>query len=241
MFILLLNFSSSYLSDSLDTFVIIPHKHCGPLVLHVVPHFLVCWDLGVSEERHGTATTEGSVGNLLLSGQILGVLDGRDHLVNGEEGGEVGGVGGDDDQGEKPPNGSDYSRAGGFGVETRSLSEESSRYEPETVVDAELVLHHVVIHHTGVGVVPLVRRKPGHDEQSEGDENVGGQNIQPDLHCQGVHEAEQSGGFPTRNLEQDGDPEVHERFGEVNNTLPGKVYRHRPHCNICLVIHQLLG
>ena len=84
-----LKFSLVNLSDSLDTFVIIPHKHRWPLVFHVVPHLLVCWDLGVSEEGHGAAATQGSIGNLLLSGQVLGVLYGGDHLVHGEEGGQV--------------------------------------------------------------------------------------------------------------------------------------------------------
>ena len=65
-------------------------------------------------------------------------------------------------------------------------------------------------------------------------------NLQPDLHRQRVHEAEQSGRLPAGDLEEDGDAEVHERFGEVNNTFPGKVYSHRSHCNVCLVIHQLL-
>ena len=59
--------------------------------------------------------------DLLLPGEVLGVLDGRDHLVDGEEGGEVGGVGGDDDQGEEPPDGAHYPRAGSLRVQTRPL------------------------------------------------------------------------------------------------------------------------
>ena len=50
-----------------------------------------------------------------LPGQILGGLDGRLHPLHGEEGGQVGGVGGDHDQGEEPPEGSDHS--GGKGSE----------------------------------------------------------------------------------------------------------------------------
>ena len=59
--------------------------------------------------------------DLLLPGEVLRVLDGRDHLVDGEEGGEVGGVGGDDDQGEEPPDGAHYPRAGSLRVQTRPL------------------------------------------------------------------------------------------------------------------------
>ena len=73
------------------------------------------------------------------------------------------------------------------------LSEEGAGDEPEAVVDAELVLHHVIVHHAGVRVVPLVGGEPGHDEQGEAHQDVGGQHIQPDLHCQGVHEAKVMG------------------------------------------------
>ena len=59
--------------------------------------------------------------DLLLPGEVLRVLDGCDHLVDGEEGGEVGGVGGDDDQGEEPPDGAHYPRAGSLRVQTRPL------------------------------------------------------------------------------------------------------------------------
>ena len=69
------------------------------------------------------------------------------------------------------------------------LSEERASDEPEAVVDAELVLHHVVVHHTGVRVVPLIGGEPRHDKQGETHQDVGGQHIQPDLHSQRVHEA----------------------------------------------------
>ena len=81
---------------------------------------------------------------------------------------------------------------------------------------------------------------PGHDEESEGDQNISSENIQPDLHRQGVHEAEETSGFTTGNLEEDGDAEVHEGLGEVNHALPGKVDGHGSHCNISFVLHQLL-
>ena len=39
---------------------------------------------------------------------------------------------------------------------------------------------------------------------------VGKKNLQPDLDGQGVHEAEEPGGFPAGDLEEDGDAQVHE-------------------------------
>ena len=84
-------------------------------MLHVVPHISIGLDLGVSEEGHGGAPAEGAVRNLLLPGEVLGTLYGCDHLVHGQEGGQVGCVGADDDQGEEPPDSSHYTGAGSLG------------------------------------------------------------------------------------------------------------------------------
>ena len=51
-----------------------------------------------------------------LLGQIFSVLDGCGHPLHREEGGQVGGVGGDDDQGEEPPDSPNYSCGGGLNV-----------------------------------------------------------------------------------------------------------------------------
>ena len=51
-----------------------------------------------------------------LLGEILSILDGRGHPLHREEGGQVGGVGGDDDQGEEPPDSPNYSCGGGLNV-----------------------------------------------------------------------------------------------------------------------------
>ena len=91
-----------------------------------------------------------------MPGEVLRVLDGRDHLVDGEEGGQVGGVGGDDDQGEEPPDAAHDPGGGGPGVEVGSLLHQSSHGEPETVGEGEVVLHHVAGVHTGVRGRPLV-------------------------------------------------------------------------------------
>jgi hypothetical protein len=56
------------------------------------------------EKCHGGAAFEGAVRDLRLLGQLGGVLDGRDHALDREEGGQVGRVRRDDDQREEPPN-----------------------------------------------------------------------------------------------------------------------------------------
>ena len=55
------------------------------------------------EELLGGAWVQCPVGYLCLFGQILGTLYGWDHPLHGEEGCQVGRVGGDDDEGEEPP------------------------------------------------------------------------------------------------------------------------------------------
>lgn len=67
-------------------------------------------------------------------------------------------------------------------VESRALAKQRASDEPEGVAHTELVLHHVAFGVAGVRVVPLVGGEPGHHEHSEGDEDVGGEHVQPDLH-----------------------------------------------------------
>lgn len=56
------------------------------------------------EKGHGRSTVQGAVVDFRLASEVLGVLDGRDHPLDREEGGQVGGVRRDDDQSEEPPN-----------------------------------------------------------------------------------------------------------------------------------------
>lgn len=49
-------------------------------------------------------------------------------------------------------------------------------------------------------VVPLVGREAGHDEESEADEEIGSEDVEPDLHREGVHEGEETSGLRTWNL-----------------------------------------
>ena len=85
---------------------------------------------------------------------------GSDHFVHSEESSQVCSVGRDNNESEEPPDGTNNPGAGSLGIESRSLTEESSSDEPEAVVDAELVLHHIIVHNTWVGIVPFIRRKP---------------------------------------------------------------------------------
>ena len=55
------------------------------------------------EELLGGAGIQRAVGDLRLLGQVLGTLDGGHHPLHREEGGQIGRVGGDDDEGEEPP------------------------------------------------------------------------------------------------------------------------------------------
>ena len=55
------------------------------------------------EECPRGSRLQAAVLDLGLLGEVLGRLDGGLHPLDGEEGGQVGGVGGDHDQGEEPP------------------------------------------------------------------------------------------------------------------------------------------
>ena len=75
---------------------------------------------GYLEEGHGGAVPDGAVLDLGLLGQVVGRVDGRVHPLHGEEGGQVGGVGGDDDEGEEPPDAPHNTRGQGLGHELRT-------------------------------------------------------------------------------------------------------------------------
>lgn len=51
---------------------------------------------------------QGPIGDFRLLGQVLCTLDGRNHPFHREEGSQVSCVGGYDDQGEEPPDATDY-------------------------------------------------------------------------------------------------------------------------------------
>lgn len=60
------------------------------------------------EKFFSRAGFQGPIGNFCLLGQVLCALDGRNHPFHGEEGSQVSCVGGYDDQGEEPPDATDY-------------------------------------------------------------------------------------------------------------------------------------
>ena len=55
------------------------------------------------EEVLGGAVFDDTVFDLCLLGQVIRGLNGRLHPLHGEEGSQVGRVGGNDDEGEEPP------------------------------------------------------------------------------------------------------------------------------------------
>ncbi len=65
--------------------------------LHGVVHALVGGVVRVGEELVRAAALLAAIGNLRLLRQVLDVADGRRHAREGEGGGQVGGVGADDD------------------------------------------------------------------------------------------------------------------------------------------------
>ena len=70
---------------------------------HELPHPGVDGDLGVLQELNGGAAVQGAVLDLSLTGQVVRRVDGGHHPVHGEEGRQVGRVGGDQDEREEPP------------------------------------------------------------------------------------------------------------------------------------------
>jgi hypothetical protein len=80
------------------------------------------------EKCHGGAALESAVSDLGLLGQLGGVLDGRYHPLNREEGGQVGGVRRDDDQSEEPPNAAHDSCA--CRLKSESAEAQSAKEQP---------------------------------------------------------------------------------------------------------------
>ena len=71
------------------------------------------------KERVGRSAAVGAILDLGLLGEVVGRVDRRLHLLRGEEGGQVGRVRRDHDEGEEPPNGGDHARRNGPKKETQ--------------------------------------------------------------------------------------------------------------------------
>lgn len=91
------------LSHALSTFVIARGEYARSSALHRGPHALVSWKVWVLKEFHRRAALHSAVFDFVLLGEIVSAVDGRVHSLHGEESGEVGCVGCEHDEGEKPP------------------------------------------------------------------------------------------------------------------------------------------
>lgn len=67
------------------------------------------------EKGHGGSVSDRAVLDFGLLGQVVGGVDGRVHPLHREKGSQVSGVGGNDDQREKPPNSANYPGGQGLG------------------------------------------------------------------------------------------------------------------------------
>lgn len=82
--------------------------------------------------------------DVCLRGQILGRVNRRDHSFDGEEGGQVGSVRGDEDECEEPPDGAHDAAGDGTRGDVAALLHEGAQGEPERVEDTKLVNGRVV-------------------------------------------------------------------------------------------------
>lgn len=85
-------------------------------------------------------------------------------------------------------------------IESRSLTKKRSRNEPEAVGDGELILDDVAVAVARVRIVPLVGREARHNKQSETDQDVGGHDVQPNLHRQWIHKGKETSRLTGRDL-----------------------------------------
>ena len=77
--------------------------------------------------------------------------------------------------------------------------------------------------------LPLVGTEPGEHEEDETDDEVGGDDVQPDLDGEWVEEGEEPGTLTSGPLEEDADAEVHEGLREVDHLLAYVVDGQRRH------------
>ena len=168
------------------------------------------------KEGHSRSSKESTVGDFGLLGEVLCAFDGRDHPLDCQESGQVSRVGRDDDEGEEPPHTPHYTGRDGPRIDVGPLLHEGADGKPEGVRQGEDVLKNVVIGVARVWVVPLVGAEAGQDVHHEADDQVGGDDVDPDLDGQGVEKGEEAGALATRALEEDAYAEVHEWLREVD-------------------------
>lgn len=77
-----------------------------------------------------------------------------------------------------------------------------------------------------------------HQKENNADSNVGKDDTHPDFIGQGVQEGEDSWFGLLRLFDHDGDPQRHERFGEVNHLLPNESDRQWGDCYVCFLLRR---
>lgn len=87
-------------------------------------------------------------------------------------------------------------------IQVGSLLHQRADSEPEAVSERERVDDDAVFERTRVRVLPLVRAQPRDDEDCQGDEGVGREDVEPDVEGEGVHEGKESGSVALRHLER---------------------------------------
>lgn len=117
-----------------------------------------------------------------------------------------------------------------------SLLHESSKWEPETVKDAEVVgrvgWRLWILHFFIFIQVPFVRTKTTHQEENHADADVGKHNAHPDLIRQRVQEGKDPGLGLLWFLDHDGNAQTHEGLGEIYHLLSYQGYSEGSHSYI---------
>lgn len=73
------------------------------------------------------------------------------------------------------------------------------------IAKAELVFHHVSLCDAWMGILPFIWAESSHNEHRRADENVGREDVEPDVNSEGTHERKQSYWQVLWQLEQNAD------------------------------------
>ena len=82
------------------------------------------------EEVHNPAVSDCAVFDLVLTHKVGDGCDGAADLFDGQEGGQVGGVGRDEDEGEEPPGARDDATRQGHRGRLRAALHQTAEHEP---------------------------------------------------------------------------------------------------------------
>ena len=101
-------------------------------------------------------------------------------VLGGEGGGQVGGVGGDHDEGEEIPHPGYEPGGEGPGRHLAAHPHDGRPGPPQRVVDVQTLGDLLGVRVTRVVIDPLHGGEPGHHEQSYGDQDVGETDGEPE-------------------------------------------------------------